>query len=81
MNREKIRDVVCPDAALVFDTSRPDGTPRKVLDVTMLRELGWSPAIDLDAGIRSTYEWFLREQEARREVRGIATVAATPGPA
>jgi GDP-L-fucose synthase len=44
---------------LVFDASKPDGTPRKLLDVSRLTALGWSPSISLDEGIRSTYEWFL----------------------
>ena len=42
-----------------FDHSKPDGTPRKLLDVSRMKELGWAPRIDLEAGIRSTYEWFL----------------------
>ena len=68
---EKIRDVVFPEAELKFDTSKPDGTPRKVLDVTRLRDLGWSPSYDLDRGIRSTYEWFLRQQTSKTAMRGI----------
>ncbi|WP_320041127.1 GDP-L-fucose synthase [uncultured Desulfobacter sp.] len=43
---------------LVFDSSKPDGTPRKLLDVSRLKELGWSASIPLDQGIRSTYGWF-----------------------
>jgi len=62
---EKIRDVVYPRAELRFDTSKPDGTPRKVLDVARLRNLGWSPSYDLDRGIRETYEWFLSSPDAR----------------
>ena len=62
---EKIRDVVHPSAELHFDTSKPDGTPRKVLDVSRLRNLGWSPTYDLDRGIRETYEWFLNSPDAR----------------
>lgn len=68
---EKVRDVVCPEATLRFDTSKPDGTPRKVLDVTKLRNVGWSPSIDLDSGIRSTYQWFLDQQDAHTHLRGI----------
>ena len=68
---EKIRDVVNPSARLVFDDTKPDGTPRKVLDVTRLSDLGWSPAYGLDAGIRSTYDWFLAEQAADGELRGM----------
>ena len=45
--------------AITFDPSKPDGTPRKVLDVTRLHGLGWRHSIDLEAGIRATYQWFL----------------------
>jgi GDP-L-fucose synthase len=55
---ELVRSVVHPDAELVYDPSKPDGAPRKLLDVSRLRALGWSPSIDLDAGVRATYEWF-----------------------
>lgn len=41
-----------------WDTSKPDGTPRKLLDVSKVLNLGWSPTIPLDAGIKATYEWF-----------------------
>ena len=73
---EKVRDIVCPDATLRFDTSKPDGTPRKVLDVTKLNDLGWSPSIDLDTGIRTTYQWFLDQQAAHADLRGIAQPVA-----
>jgi GDP-L-fucose synthase len=43
---------------LVFDASKPDGTPRKLLDVSRLRALGWSAQIPLETGLRATYEWF-----------------------
>ena len=70
---EKIRDVVYPGANLRFDTTKPDGTPRKVLDVSLLRNLGWQPSIDLDTGIRSTYDWFLSQRASDNVVRGIAS--------
>ena len=44
---------------LVFDASKPDGTPRKLLDVSRIRELGWSARIPLEEGLRETYDWFL----------------------
>jgi GDP-L-fucose synthase len=51
---------------LLFDVSRPDGTPRKLLDVTRLSGLGWRPTISLQAGIVSTYKWFIEHiSEAR----------------
>jgi GDP-L-fucose synthase len=52
---------------LVFDTSKPDGTPRKLLDVSRLRKLGWAASIPLETGLDGTYRWFL-EHEA--ELRG-----------
>ncbi len=61
---EKVRDIVYPEAELRFDTSKPDGTPRKLLDVSRLNALGWSATIELDAGIKSTYDWFLEHEAA-----------------
>ena len=53
---------------LVFDTSKPDGTPRKLLDVSRLHSLGWKHAISLRDGVRSTYQWFLQNVESARMV-------------
>jgi GDP-L-fucose synthase len=55
---ELICDVVGFDGELAWDTTKPDGTPRRLLDVTKLRALGWKPAIALRDGIARTYEWF-----------------------
>lgn len=46
---------------LVFDTSKPDGTPKKLLDVSKINSLGWKAAVSLEEGIRKTYEWYLQE--------------------
>lgn len=73
---ELVGSIVHPHATLRFDTSKPDGTPRKVLDVSRLTELGWSANIALDDGIRSTYEWFLAQRELDADLRGFADVAA-----
>jgi GDP-L-fucose synthase len=51
--------VVGVDAELVFDPTKPDGTPRKLLDVGRLETMGWHPRIGLEEGIRRTYDWFL----------------------
>ncbi len=67
---EKIRDVVYPAAELRFDHSKPDGIPRKVLDVTKLNALGWTPTIDLDTGVAATYEWFLEQVANSTALRG-----------
>ena len=77
---EIIRDVVFPEARIVFDASKPDGTPRKLLDVTRLRKLGWSPGIPLVEGIRSTYEWFLRHQADARGLADVPTPALDAQP-
>ncbi len=44
--------------SIEWDTSKPDGTPRKLLDTSRINDLGWRPSIPLDKGIRETYEWF-----------------------
>ena len=49
-----------------WDSSKPDGTPRKVLDVTKMKNLGWAPAISLESGISSTIEWFKDNSMAKR---------------
>jgi len=70
---EKVRDVVYQEAELRFDPTKPDGTPRKLLDTSRIQALGWRPSIDLEAGIRSTYEWFLEQQNRARDgLRGYA---------
>jgi GDP-L-fucose synthase len=71
---EMIRAVVYPSASLVFDTTKPDGTPRKLLDVSRLHALGWRHTIALRDGIERTYEWFLANQGALRA--GHAAVTA-----
>jgi GDP-L-fucose synthase len=56
---ELVASVVGFTGRLTFDAAKPDGTPRKLLDVSRVTALGWKPDIDLRAGIASTYEWFL----------------------
>ena len=58
----QVAEVVGFQGQLVFDPSQPDGAPRKLLDVTRLRDLGWSARIDLTDGLRQTYHWFLEHQ-------------------
>ena len=69
-----VRSIVYPEAALVFDTSKPDGAPRKLLDVSRLAALGWRYRISLFSGISSSYQWFLANQSRARGV------AARPRP-
>jgi GDP-L-fucose synthase len=57
---EKICAVVGFQGTLQFDASKPDGTPRKLLDVSRLRDLGWTAGTSLDDGLALTYDWYLR---------------------
>ncbi len=59
-----VRSIVHPSARVVFDTSKPDGMPRKLLDVSRLHALGWTHTIDLADGIASTYRWFITSRPA-----------------
>jgi len=65
---EIVADVVGYGGELVQDTAKPDGTPRKLLDVSRINDLGWKATVALRDGVASTYEWFL---EHRAELRGV----------
>ena len=56
-----IRDVVGFEGEFSFDTSKPDGTPQKLLDVSRLKTLGWAAKTSLRDGIESTYRWYLEK--------------------
>ena len=57
---ELIRDIERYEGKIVWDTSKPDGMPRKVVDITIANKLGWQANISLEEGIKKTYEWFLK---------------------
>ena len=61
---ETVCDVVGFEGNLAFDTTKPDGTPRKLLDVSILFEMGWRPTINLREGIRDAYDWFIKSRSA-----------------
>lgn len=63
---ELICNVVGFEGELVFDETKPDGTPQKLLDISKLRSLGWEPKIPLEQGIEQTYRWFLESGLADR---------------
>jgi GDP-L-fucose synthase len=69
---EMIREVVGWSGEFVFDANRPDGTPRKLLDVSRLTRLGWAPKIRLEKGLAQTYAWYLAN---------AGTVRGAPAPA
>ncbi|MEX0729478.1 MAG: GDP-L-fucose synthase [Aquisalimonadaceae bacterium] len=63
---ETVADVVGYEGRLVFDTSKPDGTPRKLLDVSRLRRLGWKASISLELGLRDAYQWYVNNLSRSR---------------
>ncbi len=63
-----VRDVVGFEGEIVYDASKPDGTPRKLVDVSKISGLGWRAKIDLREGVAQTYQWFLENQT---DLRGV----------
>lgn len=61
---ELVAKVVDFPGEIVFDSSKPDGTPRKLLDVSRLRQLGWAPSVSLEQGIRAVYQWYVSRSVA-----------------
>ncbi len=68
---ELVASVIGFTGKLVFDTSKPDGTPRKLLDVSRLRNLGWTPRIPLRSGIEETYRWYLNHAAQSEHPVGV----------
>jgi GDP-L-fucose synthase len=56
-----VRNIVGFSGEIVWDSTKPDGTPRKLLDISRIRALGWEPKTSLEEGIQKTYEWYLKE--------------------
>jgi GDP-L-fucose synthase len=69
---DMVREIVYPEARLTFDTSKPDGPPRKLLDVSRLHAAGWRHTIELRAGIAHSYQWFLENHDTARGMAGSA---------
>jgi GDP-L-fucose synthase len=61
-----IVDITGFEGRCLFDSSKPDGAPRKLLDVSRLRNIGWQPTITLAEGLRNTYSWYLKNRETVR---------------
>jgi len=68
---ELVKKVIGFDGEILFDTSRPDGAPQKLLDSSKMRKLGWTPKIDIVTGIKSTYEWYLKNYTEKAGVGRI----------
>jgi GDP-L-fucose synthase len=64
---ETIKDVTGFQGELVFDTTKPDGTPRRYLDVTKINALGWKAKTSLREGLQKTYEWFMQNRDNLKE--------------
>lgn len=60
---ELVKDITGFQGKIIYDTSKPDGTPRKLMDSSRLHELGWESSVSLEEGIRRTYNWFLENSE------------------
>ena len=71
-----VADTVGYNGKFVFDTSKPDGTPRKLLDVSRIHALGWRHQIHLRRGIERTYEWFLENHDTLRDGRSRLTATS-----
>ena len=61
-----LKKIIYDDCQLTFDASKPDGTPRKCLDTGLMTSLGWQPRIGLVDGLKSTYDWYLANQQSVR---------------
>lgn len=66
---ELVANIVDFKGTILWDETKPDGTPRKLLDTTKINNLGWSPQIDLETGIRGTYEWFKSQWKTNNSLR------------
>jgi len=64
-----IQKIVGHEGKILWDSSKPDGTPRKLMDVSKMKNEGWQSKIDLDAGIYSTYQWFIENIDEIKEVK------------
>jgi GDP-L-fucose synthase len=60
---ELMKKIVGFEGAIIWDTAKPDGAPRKLLDMSRLHEMGWRHKIDLEDGLKETYEWYLKNKD------------------
>src|SRR5690606_6666103 len=66
---ETIQQAVGHQGEIIWDSSKPDGTPRKLMDISKMHDLGWRHHVELKEGIEQTYEWFIENQENYKEVK------------
>lgn len=65
---ETIQKVVGHQGIILWDTSKPDGTPRKLMDISKMKEIGWKYSTELEEGIKKTYEWFLNNIDTIKKI-------------
>lgn len=63
---QTIKTIVGYEGEIIFNTSKPDGTPQKLLDITKIQDLGWKPSIPLEEGIQRTFEWYLNHPNLKK---------------
>lgn len=66
---ETIQKITGHQGKILWDSSKPDGTPRKLMDVSKMHQLGWQHQVDLEAGIQETYDWFLANEGNYKQVK------------
>lgn len=66
---ETIQKIVGHQGQIIWDSSKPDGTPRKLMDISKMNSLGWKHSIELEEGIKKTYDWFLKNRNSFKEVK------------
>ena len=54
---------------ILWDASKPDGTPRKLMDVSKMKEMGWKYTTELEGGIKKTYQWYLENRDSIKEIK------------
>lgn len=68
---EVVQKIVGHKGTIIWDKSKPDGTPKKLMDSSKLRKLGWEPKIELEEGIQLTYNWFLEMLKSEQNLKGV----------
>jgi len=66
---ETIQKITGHQGEIIWDSTKPDGTPRKLMDISKMHQLGWKHQVDLEQGIQKTYDWFLENIDAFKEVK------------
>ncbi|WP_269237139.1 GDP-L-fucose synthase family protein [Flavobacterium flavigenum] len=66
---ETIQKITGHQGEIIWDSTKPDGTPRKLMDVTKMHDLGWKHKIELEEGIQKTYDWFLKNKDVFKQVK------------